>query len=45
MKEKEYGLMIEIKTKVKLTAEEVREAVEHYIGIEINEIQTLIDWS
>jgi flagellar biosynthesis chaperone FliJ len=42
---KEYSLMIEIKTKVKLTAEEVREAVEDYCGIEVTEIQTLINWS
>jgi hypothetical protein len=42
---KEYSLMIEIKTRVPITTEQVRESIEDEQGIEIIEINELIDWS
>lgn len=42
---KEYSLMIEIKSRAKLDVEKVRESIEDSLGIEITEINELIDWS
>jgi hypothetical protein len=42
---KEFCLMIEIKSRVKLDVEEVRESIEDGLGVEILEILKLEDWS